>query len=948
LCTLTLGSLRYKEEQYEEAERWLRISLEKDSEDPQTYSLLSEAIFIPLQASLRGDPPLPWQLPEPVASRAREAEGLLTRAIEILERQENRSRLRTALVNRAAIRLTLGMFPEVLQDCDCVLAEDQTDNMALRNKGVALLQLDRATEAADCLERITDPEERSTTILILAVAYWQAEAYEKVVTTLMPRWSLDAEARQQIDNGDMLASAYMKVGKEKEAGEVVRQLAERWPGDPDVLAALARQRRREGKLEEAGALLREAISYARDHQRQHIALQLADLHYEQGNYSEAAALYAPLVETHIDSPILQRYLIALFNAGSYREALTLAQSLRGDRPAVPTVTEIEAMILEHVGDLEAARSLRIKLSEVEPKKVWHRVQIALLEIRLGERERAKGTLSEIRFEDIKHDAKVLMQVAKARTVLGMGDILPLAYRARQIAFGDPDIHFAYVALFLRRDDADHSLLEPSEVGVDCTVHLKRNGETRRFTILNEASANRDRDELALADTLAVKLLGKHKGDEVVLKDHPFERLAYEVVDVQSKYVFAFQETISGFTTWFPDHPALHRVEFKKGDPSKIKTLLDARQKHVSEAKHLYLTHNLTLGAFARMVGSRPIEVWAGMMSSLDDIVIASTGAIEESRKEAELLASAQELVADLTGLLTFEYIGLLDRLVVGFRRIIVPQAVLDEINETLTERFFGPRPTMNLWKEGDQYLRRETTVEAQKEGQEFLERIRSFIESSAEIVPASAMLDFEKTKFEEVRELLGHDAIAAALVARERKLLLFSDDLGLRQLARNDWQVEGVWSQTILVALRDRGIIREEDYREAIRRLALGNYYFVSIKADDLMWVLGRNNMKPTYEVSRMLSLLEGPDCSEETAIRVVADLIRKLWLEPILYDQKLWGLDLALGALTKGRMVSGIIERLKAALRARFRLMPLALPVIFRSIDLWSQQRLVEGGMIA
>jgi hypothetical protein len=56
----------------------------------------------------------------------------------------------------------------------------------------------------------------------------------------------------------------------------------------------------------------------------------------------------------------------------------------------------------------------------------------------------------------------------------------------------------------------------------------------------------------------------------------------------------------------------------------------------------------------------------------------------------------------------------------------------------------------------------------------------------------------------------------------------------------------------------------------------------------------------------------------------------------------------LALGALTKGRMVSGIIERLKAALRARFRLMPLALPVIFRSIDLWSQQRLVEGGMIA
>src|SRR5262245_31461493 len=111
-----------------------------------------------------------------------------------------------------------------------------------------------------------------------------------------------------------------------------------------------------------------------------------------------------------------------------------------------------------------------------------------------------------------------MQIAQARAVLGMRNILPLAYRARQIAIGDPDIHFAYVGLFLRREDADRSSLEPSEVGVDCTVHLKRNGETCRFTILDEASVNRDRDELAVTDTLALKLLGKRKGDEVVLKD----------------------------------------------------------------------------------------------------------------------------------------------------------------------------------------------------------------------------------------------------------------------------------------------------------------------------------------------------------------------------------------------------------------------------------------------
>jgi hypothetical protein len=450
--------------------------------------------------------------------------------------------------------------------------------------------------------------------------------------------------------------------------------------------------------------------------------------------------------------------------------------------------------------------------------------------------------------------------------------------------------------------------------------------------------------LTTTDSLALKLIGKRQGDEVVLKDHPLERLVYEVVEVQSKYVFAFQETIAGFTTWFPDHPALHRVEFKEGDLGKIKTLLDARQKHISKAKRLYRAHNLNLGAFARVIGSRPSEVWAGMISRPDGIVIASTGVVEHLQKEKELVTSAQELVADLTSLLTFEYIGVLDRLAAGFRRIIVPQAVLDEINNTLTSQFVGPNPTITLWKEGDQYFRQETTAEALEEGQKFLRRIRSFIESSSEIAPASAILEFEKTKFDEVIETLGRDAIAAILIARERKLLLFSDDLGLRSLARNDWQVEGVWSQTILVSLRDRGILSEDEYRESIRRLAIGNYYFVSINADDLMWVLSRNDMKPSYEVSRMLSFLEGPDCSEDSAIQIIADVIRKVWLEPlVLYDQKLWVLDLALGTLTKGRMVQRVVERLKAVLRARFRLMPLALPVIFRTIDLWTQRRIVE-----
>lgn len=947
VCTLALGSLKHKDQQWEEAEKCLRTSLQKDPENPQTYSLLAQTIIIPLQMSLREDPPLPWQLPEPVEARAREAEAFLTRAAAILERQENRQRLCTVLVNRAAVRVMLGDFRGVVRDCDRVLAEDATDSVALRNKSIALLQLDRAAEAVECLERIDDPEERSKTVLMLAAAYWETEQYEKVIATLTPAWKPGSRERPQIDTGDILAAAYMKLGKPEEAGRVVHRLVELWPGDPDALAALGRQRRREGKPQEAVAILREALSYAKGRQRQRIALELADLHDDLRNHSEAAELYSSLVEKQKDTPTLRKYLIALFNAGSYREALPLAKTLRADGPAIPVITEIEALILEYIGDLESARSLRVQLSEIDSKNVSHRVRLALLDIRRGEREQARQPLSEIGFEDIKNNAMALIQVAEARSMLGMGDVLPLAYRARQLAFDDPNIHLAYLNLFLRREERDRSVLEPTEVGLDCTVHLRRNGETRTFTLLKEDPINRDRGELSLTDSLAAKLLGKRKGDEVVLKDTPLEQLSYELADVQSKYVFAFQETLSGFTTWFPDHPGLHRVEFKEGDLSKIKTLLDARQRRISEVMRLYRKRNITLGVFARLVGSPLSIVWAGMVRSPDGIVIASSGAVEDARRETELLSSARDLVVDLTALLTFEYIGLLDRLTAGFQRVFVPQAVLDEINETLSADFFGPRPTMTVWKEGDQYVRQEITPEALEQGQKFLQGIRSFIESRAVVAPAAGLLDFARAKLEELQGILGREAIGAILVARERTLLLFSDDFGLRGVARNDWQVEGVWSQAVLVNLRDRGIVSDEEYREAIRRLALGNYYFVSINADDLMWMLIRNEMRPTYEVARILSLLEGPDCSEESAVRIIADLIRKVWLENILYNQKLWVLDLALGVLAKGRVASRVMERLKAELRTRFALMPLALPAIFRSIHLWGKQRLLQAGML-
>jgi tetratricopeptide (TPR) repeat protein len=945
-CSLVLGRIKCKEGKYEDAEVYLRKSIQGDSGNPDTYSLLALAILIPIQQALANDPPLQWRLAKETKSRLEEAEQALTRAIELLVEHENSAKLNLALVNRAAVRGMLGRFKDALEDCERVLLEDESHAIALQNKGLMLLNLNKESEAIDCFEKIERDDIQSAVALPLAHAYYEIGKPAKAIEILTQLWKPNSVERRQIQIADLLLRSYAKQGTTSACEEIVQSLAKTWPDNPDALSVIAHQQWREGKVDEAVDLLQEALTYSKGYQRDRITLALADLYYRHNKYAEAAEIYEIVVDKSRDNPSVRRYLVSLFNSGSYQKAFQLAKKIRGSGKAIPVVTEIEAQVLEYTGNIDEARELYLKLSEIEPDNVLHRVQIAFLDLRRGDSEEARQILSNIRIEEIK-DPRLLMKVAQARALLGERDVLPLAYRARRLGFGDPQIHLAYIELFLSREVSDKLLLEPTEVGVDCTVYLKRDRETKVFTILDGHVVDQNKGELSLEDSLAQKLIGHRKGDRVTLKEGPLEELSYEIAEVQSKYVFAFQETLSIFSTLFPDYPGFNKVEIKDNDFSKLFVAVDARHKLISQVESLYLNKPLTLGAFAKLVGSSLVEIWGGMVGKVNSRIIASCGSVEETRREADLLSGTNRIVLDLTALLSVMYLDLDNQLKRRFKKIFIAQSVLDELNEALAKNYLLGRPSMTLGKEGDYYVSREITPESLKRGQEFLEKIREFVKSEAEIAAAESILKLGRERFEELKAVFGESSIASILVAKEQGIPLYSDDLRLRQRAWNDWKVGGVWSQTVLLSMQKQDLLTDDEYYDAIRKLVLANYYFVSIDAEGLLWILRRNHMSITREIEHIFQVLQGPDCDEESAVSVSADLIRSVWLEKTLYKQKLLILDLVLKSLTTRRLGIQVIEKLKAALQSRFVLMPLALQTIFKSIDIWKQQNLFRRGLL-
>jgi len=179
------------------------------------------------------------------------------------------------------------------------------------------------------------------------------------------------------------------------------------------------------------------------------------------------------------------------------------------------------------------------------------------------------------------------------------------------------------------------------------------------------------------------------------------------------------------------------------------------------------------------------------------------------------------------------------------------------------------------------------------------------------------------------------------LVARENKTVLYSDDLRLRQYAQAEWQVRGIWTQSVLRQMLQKQLLTEDEYCDAVTKLFWLNYRHVSINAHDLMWALKQDGMEITPRVMRLFTVLQGPDCSEESAALVVADLIRSVWLESAIVSTRQFVLELALDSLTTRHPASSALLKLKQALQPRFALIPQAIPEIYQTIDLFRRQRL-------
>jgi hypothetical protein len=134
----------------------------------------------------------------------------------------------------------------------------------------------------------------------------------------------------------------------------------------------------------------------------------------------------------------------------------------------------------------------------------------------------------------------------------------------------------------------------------------------------------------------------------------------------------------------------------------------------------------------------------------------------------------------------------------------------------------------------------------------------------------------------EISEMLGASARDSILAAEGNKLLLLSEDQGLRQWATAALSVGTSWLQPVLLLAKDRGLISIEDYTKFIVDCLNRDFTYVSMDSQTLLIQAKAEGFNGSGTVKRMLEVVGGKNADLETNLGVAA-----VFLDMVLHETK-------------------------------------------------------------
>ena len=928
----------------EEARKWRKTVVASDDENVPDFKAALAAILIE-QVTDDDFAVSTNQLSNSQTEQLEKAIELLTEAWNSVADTELRTVRIGWVINRSMAQRLLCNSKEAIKDLNtALLVMEQPDPILLKNRAILAFEQGEEDNAIEFVEKILSAPETPEAPILLASILFVYERYNEAITILNDFLMANPSTELQADANRLLTQIYIADKRFEEAQQISTSMSESSPTSVLNLVNAAQVSSATEESEKALSQLKEAYNLAQSSDVFQEIFELANELGKHEQFKEAAVLYEKLADTNYDSQWTQLLLYSYYRSGEAAKALEICQELREKHGSLENTSKIEYEIYEEIGDLNQAQMLGEAYLNVFPDDADMQIDLANIHYRLNNIEEFNRLLE--RSFDLKElSLPACFELAHWHRIGAKPErALDIMYETRRIHHNNPDAYLKYIGLFFQVAKQLDELLNPIQVQLGTAVCIDRDGQNNWYIIEKRSDTDFTRNERRVEDPFVQRLLGKTVGDEICLGQSPLGPEIGKITAIESKYVYAYKESLNRFFELFPGAPGLWSVRLdessddstegshKTDDLSKFQPIFDLTDKQYEESlriEEVYKEKLPPIGVLASWMGGNVLGAWESLISNPDLGVRCSVGDFEEGRHVLAPLEDSQpKLVVDIISLMTLHCIEAIDTVVKAFGKLGIAQSTIDLLLNIINEQkgMWLEREAISPWKEGGKYINYIIKPEDVRQNIERLEDLVKWISENCDVQPVTAALQMNLLRKQELDSVFQSSFIDSLLIAGQPGHLLLSDDERLRLYAKTgfnsdaetDFDIDGVWTQVVLEHCVNRNLLDRDEYNRMTIKLVCSNYYHTEFDAEVLMEAARQSDWKPSGPYNCLVQALGGQTVNLSSALDVAADFLFELWTQPFLLNQPK-SLTLCLfEGLTSGRRTRIVLNRLANRIHGR------------------------------
>jgi predicted Zn-dependent protease len=845
-------------------------------------------------------------------------------------------------VCRAAAYKKLNEADKARKDLELVLSKEPNNTLAIRLIAELEFESSARESAIDRLKKFLADKFDVELSMKLADFYRIENRFDESeeLCLLIKDQPLDEHTRSDLFR--ILAHIYEAKGETKKIEELTNSIG--LPNSKIVISVdKAKQQRQKGNYDKAIEIVNTALQERDELNSIYERKELANICYDLGLYESAESLYEEFVNSQDDSLELRKLINSKQKLNHLDDALSLCKPLIQKYPTEEFYVSTALSIYQELGDTEQFLS-HLKNAIESTNSSYFKLVYAENCMSLGKFEEVDRILdSQFNCEELDiYGSFKLSRIFALRQRLP--EFYSLMLNTLLANYNNPEVHLLYTTFFFDRGDKDLEFLTRNEVKPDSFVVLQQDSTTDSYILTDSSDVDIAKNEINPDLPIYKKLVGCKLGDKIDFSKTDVTKDEWEVVTIESKYVFYHKKSIEFLSKMSLENNGFSKVKLDPTNSTKeeIEKVLEhfteganERGKYTESVFQAYKEKKISIGIISESLNANPIEVWSWLVNSQDTGVFSDTGVKFQS---AITYKTDVKIVIDIISLCTLTNLQLSDIITTKFGKLLVIQSTLDTVNSLHEELRSGMKSKgfLTIGKSNNRLFVHEVTAENISRSLTFLENIKMQIEKYCDISPLLPKTIQNCVDYSQKRDAFMKCFWDSALLAQQEDAILYADDIVFRQLAINELGVLSLSTQSLLNELHANTLLSREQYLDSVIKLSDLNYRHTSINAEVLIYKAKQCGWSPDDSFHYIIRILGGTFSDLISALNVSVEFINAFWSEVISDAARNQFLDLTLDNFVKDRNPKNCIHLLEMQLKRKFILLPIELHKILKLIQEW------------